>query len=499
MSTGVNTPKVKAPANKSKGRFSHTQGVALSTLRAGIEELKTAVFDPELIEDARAIQKASLLELTLKVSPLASYITSMSEVIYTDKGGINTKAVMIDGSGFVSLAINPKFSTDIAPKTTAANGRVSFDVTGDAFVLTHEAYHVILGHLRLLRGVDGIRNDLEDTAFEAFINYTVIRHAKSSGAPLRLPTIDGEVVGIDPRKVWEKYRDDLKEQNLTPLDYEVMFTDDLRVYSELTRMKKPPKFRSQYAVCVHMGAGTGDQDGDGQGGVKLDPEAGAKVAEKALEIALHEAISNGNSHAKSELLNIMELTPELSTWWGDQGFGALRGQTSQTHKTDAWERWTNDAIASRLDDGERMVYNRKIPWDPRVAFRGDEEVKQGVVAIDASGSMQSSVLEKIAALIGRTDKMEITWVSFDGAVWPFVPGEGFKGGGGTSLGPIDEYLGTLDEEPDFCLVLTDGYVPTISPKNLHASQWIFLITPGGSEEEIRKNPEFTSIRTVELP
>ena len=500
MST-LKTPKEKASTKKSDTGFDHLGGLSRAQRKADIDLLKSAVIDPALLDDAQCIQRASLLQLTLKMSPLASYITSMSDVIYTDAGGVDTKAVTIDGGGFITLLINPQFSSDIAPKTVGSNGIPSWDVAGDAFVLTHEAYHVILGHLRRLRGVNGTNSELETLSFEAFINYTVIRHAKNSNVALRMPTVDGEVVGIDPKKLWEKYRDDLKGQGLTPLDYDQMFTDDRRVYSELTRMSKPPKFRSKFAVCVHATGDGDDSEGSdkaSQKGIKLDPEEAGKIAERVLEIALHEAVANGNSQVRDELINLMELTPDQSTFWGDKGFGALRGETTHTHKTDAWEKWTHDAMASRMDEGERMVYNRKIPWDPRLAFRGDEETKQGLVAIDASGSMSKDVLDKIARLIGNTDKLEITWVSFDGEVWPFKPGEDFKGGGGTSLLPIDNFIAELDEEPDFCLVLTDGYVPTISPKNLRADQWIFLITPGGSEEQIRMNPDFPSIRTIEL-
>ena len=505
MSTITKPKKDKDSGKSTKEIFEHMGGLSRGERKALIELYKSAVIDPEVLENAREIHRNSLLQLTLKMSPITTYLSSMAEVIYTDTGGVDTKAVTIDGGGFITLLINPDFSGKIAPKTIGSGNMPSWDVTGDAFVLTHEAYHVILGHLRMLRGVNGVDRELETMAFEAFINYTVIRHAKNAGVALRMPTIDGEVVGIDPKKVWEKYRDDLKSQGIEPMDYEKMFTDDRRVYSELTRMSKPPKFRSKFSVCVHA-TGTGDdpadgsgQPGDGSGnGIRLDPEEMGKIAERVLEIALHEATTNNNQAVKNELVNLMELTPDQGTFWGDKGFGVLRGETTHTRKTDAWEKWTHDAMASRMDEGERMVYNRKIPWNVQVGFKGDEETKQGLVAIDASGSMSQEVLEKIARIIGVTDKLEITWVSFDGAVWPFVPGEPFKGGGGTSLEPIDAFIKDMDEEPDFCLVLTDGYVPTIHPQNLRPEQWIFLITPGGSEEQIRQNPEFPSIRTIEL-
>jgi hypothetical protein len=102
--------------------------------------------------------------------------------------------------------------------------------------------------------------------------------------------------------------------------------------------------------------------------------------------------------------------------------------------------------------------------------------------------MQPAILDRVAALIGELDNIEVEWHSFDGEVWPFVIGEGFKGGGGTSFQIIDDHIQEgaprhgeaepcCEEEQDFVLVITDGYAPHIMPRE--PDKWIWLITPGG--------------------
>jgi len=130
----------------------------------------------------------------------------------------------------------------------------------------------------------------------------------------------------------------------------------------------------------------------------------------------------------------------------------------------------------------RWKYNFRITHEDRISPIAPESRKRGYVFIDASGSMSNEFIEKISALVGSVDNIDIQWRSFDGVVSKFAPGEPLIGGGGTSFQIIEDHINTEDEEYDFVLVITDGYAPHIMPENTingGPDKWIWLITPGG--------------------
>jgi hypothetical protein len=118
--------------------------------------------------------------------------------------------------------------------------------------------------------------------------------------------------------------------------------------------------------------------------------------------------------------------------------------------------------------------------------------------------MQQEVLDKVAALVGELEEIEVEWHCFDGEVWPFKAGEPFRGGGGTSFQIIDDHVNgggfrngsstpCCEEDLDFVLVITDGYAPHITPKN--PDKYIWLITPNGDEWPGQSN---MSCRVIDL-
>ena len=289
-----------------------------------------------------------------------------------------------------------------------------------------------------------------------------------------------QVIIVDPAKVHESYRNAAKKAEMTPVPRDEFFDTDLGCFAHLESLPKPiqPKGKSG---CVHA------SDGGGDGSAPLDPSEVGKFMEKVLSGAIQSA-KNGRPGAKEEILGWMDSSPEASKMWGDLGAGVLRGETTKSRKSDLWEKWTAEAMASRMSDGSRWRYNKKLPFSPRVAANGREPKKHGAVFVDASGSMHQDVLDRVASLIGELDNIEIEWHSFDGEVWPFALGEGFQGGGGTSFQIIDDHLSEggmkssekdpcCEDDQDFVLVITDGYAPHITPRD--PDRWIWLITPGG--------------------
>ncbi|MFC7483914.1 hypothetical protein ACFQX7_33185 [Luedemannella flava] len=61
------------------------------------------------------------------------------------------------------------------------------------------------------------------------------------------------------------------------------------------------------------------------------------------------------------------------------------------------------------------------------------------MAFDTSGSMPDQVVDWLTTLVGQTDGVSAQWLSFDGAVMPFTPGERVLGGGGTNFQNVVDY------------------------------------------------------------
>lgn len=110
-----------------------------------------------------------------------------------------------------------------------------------------------------------------------------------------------------------------------------------------------------------------------------------------------------------------------------------------------------------------------------------------VIAYDTSGSMPAGVVEWMTELVGRIEGVEAHWLSFDGVVMPFEPGQAVLGGGGTSFQAVVDYVEgrtaldgvPFEERADAVVVLTDGHAPHVTPAE--PDKWIWLITPSGDD------------------
>lgn len=450
----------------------------------GIEKkrlLESVPISPEELLEAEEIFAEAKRKLALSKSVLSSIAASMMHVAFTKDPVFETMAVKLTGDGNPILVLN----TDFLKKIGAAQA---------VFGLCHEVGHLLNRHLHVNMELNLNPNWI--TATESTINRRVMLH---TGLPLI--TIDGEVAIVDPKKVYERYRDGMKKISKEPVSQDQFFITDLATFAALEELPKPLKPKG-IGVCVH--AGDGEGHGDGHGPAPLDQSEVDKFIGKVIEATIQEA-KNGRPGAKEEILSWMDATPEAAKAWGNYGAGVLRGETAKTSRTDMWERWTADILGSKMEDGNKLRYQKKVPWDPRVTAHGKQPKKYGSVFVDTSGSMQQEVLDKVAALVGELEEIDVEWHCFDGDVWPFTAGEPFRGGGGTSFQIIDDHVtnggyrnGTstpcCDENLDFVLVITDGYAPHISPKN--PDNYIWLITPGGDEWPSQAN---MSCRVIELP
>ncbi|MFI5907529.1 hypothetical protein [Dactylosporangium sp. NPDC051541] len=425
--------------------------------------------DPAVTERALRLKEAALLDFGVRDSVAGSWIYAKCRHQIATMA-VPTAAVVAGGDGVCSLLYNPEFFAALGP-------------SGVKFVLFHEARHLMQRHLHT--DPDLQADPLFRLATEVSVNHVAMRRLG-----MAMPRADGETVGVDPAAVHAGYRDDLREQGLTPLDYAAFVETDLGVYRELRRMARPPVA----ALCVHMG----------EGGVPLDPETVERVGAAVLESLMRQARA-GNAAAKAELLELAARTGDggerLARMWGDLGLGALRGVTPKTRRVEWWRRWLADVLAAKLRPGERLVYPKKLGavllalgHEPMLHRRGDERYKTVLIAFDTSGSMPGSVVDWLTTLVGQIDGVRAHWLSFDGEVMPFAPGERVLGGGGTSFQGVVDYAEgrlevrgkRLEDEVDAVIVVTDGHAPAVRPAE--PGKWIWLITDGGDTWPERQEP-----------
>ncbi|MEU2623673.1 hypothetical protein ABZ642_37160 [Streptomyces sp. NPDC007157] len=437
--------------------------------RRALEAYRPA--DPETVAQARRLKEAALLDFGLTESAVASWLYSKCpHQIPTT--AIDTAAVVASGDGTCLLLYNPDFF-------------VGLGLDGVKFVLFHEARHLV--HRHLLADPELREDPVFTLAAEVAVNHVaLVRLGRDD-----LPLLDGRPTGVDPRAVYEAYREDLTAHGLEPLVYERFVETDMRIYGELKRMREPPV---PPPLCPHLVAGL----------VPADQETVDAVTSSALLNSLL-AARRGHADAERELLDLMNRTDEGSAraakLWGNLGAGMLRGETSRTRTVDWWQRWLVDVLGSRLRDGERLVYPKKrgallaaLGQDPVLARRGPVRDKVLVIAYDTSGSMPHQVIDCLTRLVGRIDGVAAHWLSFDAVVMPFAPGERVYGGGGTSFQAVADYVEGRTEVagrrceviPDAVVVLTDGYAPPVTPAE--PEKWIWLITEGGDDWPERHTP-----------
>ncbi|MFC8272755.1 hypothetical protein ACFUJR_09475 [Streptomyces sp. NPDC057271] len=431
--------------------------------RRALERWRPA--DETVIAEARRLKEAALLDFGLSGSAVASWLyAKCRHQIPTT--AVDTAAVVASGDGTCLLVYNPEFF-------------VSLGLEGVRFVLFHEARHLIHRHLFV---EPELRSDPVFTlAAEVSINHVAMVRL----GVRELPSRDGTPVGVNPREIHTAYREDLRAHGLEPVDYREFIATDMSVYGELKRMAHPPV--PAPALCPRLS----------HDGIPTDQETVDTLASSVLLNSLL-AARRGHTVAEAEIGELMDRTDgasdRVTRMWGRLGVGLLRGQTPRTARVDWWQRWLVDVVASKLRDGERLVYPKKrgallaaLGLDPMLSRRGPVRDKVLVIAYDTSGSMPDHVVGWLTELVGGIDGVEAHWLSFDAVVMPFRPGERVYGGGGTSFQVVADYVEgrtpvdgrPFEETPDAVVMLTDGYAPPITPAE--PDKWIWLITEGGDD------------------
>ncbi len=458
--------------------------------------LACQVDSPEVVEAGRTLKEAALLDFGVRESAIASWLYSKCPY-QIPTSAVPTAAVVAGGDGICLLLYNPGFFVEIG-------------MSGVRFVLFHEARHLI--HRHLYAEEELLCDPVFELAMEVSINHVAMARLRQPLPTRQVPDGQGgtrrEKVGVDPHEIHERYQADLEEQGLVARDYSDFVRTDLTVYGELKRMRNPPVPPPR--LCVHLTSG---DDGTASAGrLPADAETIASVVTQALSEAMRAALRSGGL-ARDEILGLADRSASdserLSKMWSRLGLAALRGETPKTRRVEWWKRWLSDTLASKLRDGERLIYPKKqgavllaLGHEPMLSRRGPERTKVVVVALDTSGSMPQQVVDWITSLVGSTDGVETHWLSFDGAVMPFVPGERVRGGGGTDFQHVVDYVeGRLEIDgkrfeasADAVIMVTDGFAPAVTPAR--PDRWIWLITDGGSDWPERHEPPMACHRVA---
>jgi hypothetical protein len=416
------------------------------------------------LDDPRTVLNEGLCKLALRQCTLEHELMSIA-VVELDES-FETMAVALYGDGVVRLKANPEFVLKLGPD-------------GTAFVMAHEAYHLLYGHLYA-----GAALNLDEDfklACEVIVNNRVMKRLETQSLPL----VEGKPSGVDPDKVYQKYREAVREKGATPVAKDQFLSSDLACRSYIAEIPKPPKPRQDF--CNHP---QGMEDGDGGGSGQdpsIDPGATGTVVDRTLDSLMQRAL-NGDQGAKDSLLSLGDQLGEDHPLWGTLGLGALRGEAVQSAQVKFWEYFLTQDLASILEPGCQLVYPRRLAGladmyealDAEIPFMpvGSEPKVNAVVYNDMSGSVSGDIADRVMKLY--TDSVpggQIEMFTFDTEVYTIENGE-YRGGGGTDFQCIVDHVEQLEDEPDVVIILTDGYALEVHP--VWGDKIIWLITPGGN-------------------
>ena len=418
-------------------------------------------------------------------TPLEAALLAVVDRRLTDE--VATMAVRLRGDGIATLLVNPAFVADVG-------------ADGAAFVLCHEALHLLFAPLRF----GGVQDDAWRLACEVVINHWV---TLATDQPFPRSAANDEPVGIDPQTVYAYYASAVTD----PVPYAAFVLTDEACASHLRAMAADTRPSSE-ACDHHLNVpGLEGEDG-GVAGTEGLPVGDGVAVERVLEQAVARAL-DGDELLRQRLLDLEQVVPDADAWTRVR-VSELRATATRLGGTRLWQAQLAHVLGQTLKPDLQVRYDRKVGWwdaallaplgitlDPEVGMPlqlvpGASRQRQVAIYLDVSGSVAEEVVEAAAATVGTIPDTLAHWRSFDVAVHPFEPGDPIVGGGGTDFEPIAADVAVLDDELDDPLdavvVLTDGWArPIVPPRR---QRWIWLIVADGDPW-----PRDHGMRTVLVP
>jgi predicted metal-dependent peptidase len=444
----------------------------------------------EVIDQAAGLIKSARMIISASNAWIESMVVGVCRFVPTT--AIPTMAVTLGGDGLPLFLYNPFYTIQLHDGSP----------NGVQFVVVHEGGHIVKRHLQT--SILGRNLEVWTLATECHLNDWVQRQLAptvqdSSGrraARAPMPVIKGEdgtlqKQGIDPKEIFDKYRDDLKKQSKDSVDYDAFIKTDEACYRELMRMAKPPINKNGQSGCSHQpGEGGGSDPHD----LPLDEEAVDALMGDILDAAVKAASSD--ERARKELLDLEGRVEgdKAEKMIGRLGLGALRGEAIVMRETNTWTQYLQQKMASLLEDDERLQVHKRLTAvdqhydrDPQLTYRGDKPLKTGLLLCDTSGSMDTSALKWFTERAGSEQGLVLDIWAVDTEMYPVKFGEPLKGGGGTDFDSVVDYVRTMDQTYDFVVMYTDGYVNPFHPHEPH--KWSVLLTPDGNKSLSEQMPE----------
>ena len=334
--------------------------------------------------------------------------------------------------------------------TAATNGRDTIfgrkfvDGVSDAvlrFTILHEAFHIMLMHLTMYKHLFDEDAQLANVAADMVINIMLDSTAGKGS--------DGFI------EVWEH----------ACLDYQYRGMSTEEVFRKLQQKQSQQQSKP--------GQGKSGQPGSGQ------RSAGGGEAQDFDQHDTEGAITNPLTPEE-----VKELTEQVDTAirQGAQMAGRMGG-TADRFITDLlevsvnWQEVLQDFVRTHAAGSDmstwRKLSRRWMARDIKQPTRYSEAAKCIVIGVDTSGSIGGDALRRAMSEIkGACDSVHpesVHVIYWDYAVAGHEVYEGEsiasitdvtkpKGGGGTRVGAMREFMETKDIKPDCIIIFTDGYV-----------------------------------------
>jgi hypothetical protein len=366
------------------------------------------------------------------------------------------------------------------------------------FGLFHESMHLIRHHL-LTRDLTKFSDPRWVEANEAWINAYV---TKLTDLPLisfkEAVTAENPegVTIVNPKTVYNWCKKAAKDQKVPDFpEYDDFYATEQVVYDWLCQLGRDSKTKKN-DFCSHAGDGEpsdADMDPDSMSPV-LDDDAVGEFVQRGIESVLRKAVNDNNENAQKELKALIKSIggdPRAEKLFGDLGAYQLLGITTPEKKTSLWDNLMRRHVGRLLIPGTKLRINKKR-FDTRMLVRrGSQKIQEAVIAVDSSGSMYGEVLDKLKVLVGKTNA-HVTWLWWDGDVYPFKPGDEVRGGGGTDCRLVDQWIiANMRTYPDIVICVTDGQFTHFTPRM--PNKWVWLLTKDGDHWPRTWTPPMNSV------